>query len=86
MQTKLIQIGNSMGLRLPKSLIKHFNLDKSAIEIIVESDGIKIKPSLGVPPLESWDLMFKKALAIEPADKDIFDGLPNVSDSEEWTW
>ncbi len=85
MQVKLIQIGNSMGLRLPKSLIKQFNLDKNMIEIVAEEDGIKIKPSIGIPPLETWDSMFKTAIAEEPAENDVFNGVNNISD-EEWTW
>jgi len=39
MHVKLVQIGNSMGLRLPKSLIKRFNLDKGKIELLIENDG-----------------------------------------------
>lgn len=44
MQTKLIPIGNSFGIRLPKSIIKQFNFDKNNLEIVVKEDGILITP------------------------------------------
>lgn len=87
MQVKLVQIGNSMGLRLPKSLIKQFSLDKGEIEISIESDGLKIRSVESVPALETWDLLFKNAISNgnEP-DKDVFDGIGNEGDDTEWKW
>lgn len=61
MQTRLIAIGNSFGVRLPKSIIRQFNLDKTALEIIVKEDGILITPVADVPPLADWDKQFKAA-------------------------
>ncbi len=87
MQVKLVQIGNSMGLRLPKSLIKQFSLDKGEIEISIESDGLKIRSVESVPALETWDLLFKNAISNgnEP-DTDVFDGIGNEEDDTEWKW
>ncbi len=87
MQVKLVQIGNSMGLRLPKSLIKQFSLDKGEIEISIESDGLKIRSVESVPALETWDLLFKNAISNgnEP-DTDVFDGIGNEGDDTEWKW
>jgi antitoxin MazE len=87
MQVKLVQIGNSMGLRLPKSLIKQFSLDKGEIELSVEDDGIKIKSTASVPPLETWDLLFKNAMATNSnLDNDVFTGMANEADHNEWAW
>ena len=61
METCLIAIGNSYGVRLPKSLIRQFNLDKSKLEIIVKDDGLLIAPVVEMPPLSEWDRLFKKA-------------------------
>jgi len=61
MQTRLIAIGNSFGVRLPKSIIKQFNLDKTDLEITVKDDGILITPVVDVPPLADWDKLFKDA-------------------------
>ena len=87
MQVKLVQIGNSMGLRLPKSLIKQFSLDKGVIELSVENDGIKIKSVESVPSLETWDLLFKNAISSDfSMDKDVFEGIENEGDDTEWKW
>lgn len=87
MQTKLIHIGNSMGLRLPKSLIKQFSLDKGEIELSIEKDGIKIKSVIGFPAYEEWDALFSKAIVEEQKpERDIFDGLENIADDTDWTW
>ncbi|CAN5664533.1 hypothetical protein BH10BAC3_BH10BAC3_29230 [soil metagenome] len=61
MQTKLIPIGNSYGVRLPKTYIKQLGLDKGNIEIIIKKDGILISPMPDVPPLEEWDKLFTAA-------------------------
>jgi len=61
MQTRLVAIGNSYGIRLPKALIKQFDLDKGNIEIIAKKDGILITPMATVLPLQHWDKVFKQA-------------------------
>ena len=87
MQVKLIRIGNSMGVRIPKNLIKQFNLDKGTIELSAEKDGIMIKPEKSVPPREEWDMLFSKAIASgEKPENDVFEGLQNEIDKSEWEW
>ncbi len=61
MQTRLVPIGNSYGVRLPKSLIKQFDLDKGDIEIVANKEGILITAVAGVAPLQDWDKLFKQA-------------------------
>lgn len=61
MQTKLIQIGNSYGVRLPKTYIRQLGLDKGTIEISIKKEGILISPVLDMPPLEDWDRLFVAA-------------------------
>lgn len=61
MQTRLIPIGNSYGVRLPKTLIKQFDLDKGDIEIVANKEGILITAVAGVAPLQDWDKLFKQA-------------------------
>lgn len=61
MQTRLIAIGNSYGIRLPKSIIRQFDLDKGDLEITIKEDGILISPAPDVPPLSDWDQLFKVA-------------------------
>lgn len=87
MQVRLIQIGNSMGVRLPKSLIKQFGLDKGEVEILIEKDGIKIRQAVTTPALETWEMLFKKASKehVTP-DADVFNGLKNEEDDHNWEW
>lgn len=61
MQTKLIPIGNSFGIRIPKSIIQQFDLDKNNLEIVVKEDGILITPIADVLPLKDWDKLFLEA-------------------------
>ncbi|QEH41691.1 AbrB/MazE/SpoVT family DNA-binding domain-containing protein [Chitinophaga sp. XS-30] len=87
MHTKLIHIGNSMGIRIPKNLIRQFNLDKGEIELTIEKDGILIKPEKSVPRREEWDMLFSKAIAAgEKPENDVFEGLQNSTDKNEWEW
>jgi antitoxin component of MazEF toxin-antitoxin module len=61
MQRRFIPIGNSYGVRLPKSIIKQFVLDKSNLEIVVKEEGILTTSVADVPPLANWDKLFKEA-------------------------
>ena len=61
MTTKLIPIGNSYGIRLPKSVINQFSFNKGDIEILIKEEGILITPVSHVAPLKDWDALFKKA-------------------------
>ena len=42
--TKIIQIGNSQGIRIPKPLIALANLDGKELEYIVMDSGLLITP------------------------------------------
>jgi|GEM_PF-718639 len=61
MNTRLIPIGNSYGIRIPKSIIKQFDLDKSDLEIVIKEEGILITAVAKVPSLNEWDKLFKDA-------------------------
>ncbi len=83
MIAKLIQIGNSKGLRIPKSVIEKYNFDRE-LEIIESKEGILIKPVSQVR--KGWDEMFKKANANSEPDDDFSDimGVVNEFDKKEW--
>jgi len=57
MNIKLIQVGNSKGIRLPKKLISKYKLD-TGISIIEKDDGILIKPLIDDNKL-SWEQTYK---------------------------
>jgi len=57
MNIKLIQAGNSKGIRLPKKLISKYKLD-TGISLIEKDDGILIKPRIKDEKL-SWEETYK---------------------------
>lgn len=85
MNAKLIQIGNSKGIRLPKSLIEKYNLTEE-LEIMETDEGIIIKPVSSVR--SGWEEQFKSANAENIPDDDFSDfmNLSSEFDEKEWTW
>ena len=65
MDIKLIQVGNSKGIRLPKKLISKYKLD-IGISLIEKNDGILIKPKIEDNKL-SWEQTYK-SMAEEKED------------------
>lgn len=51
MKTRLIRIGNSQGIRIPKTLIEALGL-RDEVEITVEGDSLIIRS--GSKPRECW--------------------------------
>lgn len=85
MKTKVIKIGNSRGIRIPKSLIHESGL-KNEVEIEVSDGQIIIKPISA--NRESWDTAFKKMTNYKD---DILLDSESISsktkwDQEEWEW
>ena len=84
METKLIKIGNSFGIRIPKSLIQQYDLSNS-IEIDPTEKGILIKPKK--KSREGWDEQF--AVAIKDGQKpenELLEGFTDDFTEEEWQW
>ena len=84
MKTQLIKIGNSKGVRLPKTILKQCNLDGD-LEIEVKDNKIIIHAENN--PRAGWNELFKKA------NSDKFDSMidgdgNNLSswDENEWQW
>jgi antitoxin MazE len=57
MQTSIIQIGNSKGIRLNKMLLEKYQI-QDKVELILEKDCIIIKP-VG-KPRQGWEQAFKE--------------------------
>ena len=87
MQSTLIQIGNSKGVRLPASLIKEYEL-KEAIEITPTPEGILIRPAKKRKAREGWEEQIQASIEKEgPIDYDQdFLAFGNEWDEKEWTW
>lgn len=57
MEVSIIQIGNSKGLRLNKSILERYNI-QDKVELILEKGQIILKPIDS--PRKGWDKAFKK--------------------------
>jgi antitoxin MazE len=82
MKTKLVRIGNSRGIRLPKPLIEEAGL-LDEVELEVRKGAIVISPANGVR--SGWE---EAAEAIHgDADDQLLDaGVNTRFDDEEWKW
>lgn len=86
METKLIKIGNSRGVIIPRRFIERLQGD--SFEIRAEGGQIILKP---LQPKEGevragWDESFAKAIQNAPPEADLFNEVSNDFDEEEWTW
>ena len=88
MRSKLVQVGNSKGIRLPKALIQAARL-KDAVEISVEDGRIIISPVVRIRnPREGWEEAIRRDIELNgpvPVDSD-WESMPNEWDDQEWTW
>ena len=80
MHTNIIQIGNSKGLRLSKTILKRYDI-QDIVEIILEKDHIIIKPTAN--PREGWEDQFTK-MAKEGDDELLIPDVFEDEDFEEW--
>lgn len=79
MEVPVIQIGNSKGIRLAKTLLEKENITDT-VELILEKDYLILKPK---KPREGWEEAFKKMH--ENGDDQLI--IPDVFDDEnfdEW--
>ncbi|WP_366183853.1 AbrB/MazE/SpoVT family DNA-binding domain-containing protein [Flavobacterium ovatum] len=80
METAIIKIGNSKGLRLSKTILEKYNI-KDKVEIILEMGRIIIKPI--ETPRQNWEAAFEK-MSREGDDKMLIDDVFNDENFEEW--
>ena len=84
METKLIKIGNSFGIRIPKSLIQQYNLSND-IEIDPTENGILIKSKKKAR--DGWKEQL--ATAIQNGnlpDDELLEGFSDAEADKEWQW
>ncbi len=83
-KTNLIQIGNSKGIRIPKSFIEQYQLD-GEIELIPSKNGLLITSSS--KPRKRWEDSFKNSTAEQKdSDGSAWRSVSNQFDNEEWSW
>ena len=85
MKTKLIRIGNSQGVRIPKPVIEEIGLSKE-IEMILKDNQIILRPS--EETRKNWDQAFEKIT--QENDDQLLDKeeveRPSRWDETEWKW
>ena len=57
MKAKIIQIGNSKGLRLSKTILEKYEI-KDTVELVLEADHILLKPVSN--PRVKWEKAFRR--------------------------
>jgi antitoxin MazE len=84
MRAKIIKIGNSQGIRIPKLFLEQTQLGEE-VEIEVQDDQIIIRPV--TYPRQGWDETFQ-AMAESGDDRLLDDDLTGLTqwDQEEWQW
>jgi antitoxin MazE len=83
MRARIIKIGNSQGLRIPKSILEQTGI-MDDVEVEVEKNQIIIRPVKNVR--EGWDAAFK-IMGENGDDKPILDeNMSHSWDEEEWRW
>ena len=84
MRARVIKIGNSKGLRIPKPILEQTGI-MDDVEIEVEKNQIIIRPVKDVR--EGWDDAFK-LMSQKGDDKLIIedDNISHSWDEEEWQW
>lgn len=83
-KTRLVKIGNSQGIRIPKVLLDQVGL-KNDIELEVQGDQLVLRAVRR--SREGWEKQFRQMAECGEdglLDKDVRSG--SSWDDEEWTW
>ncbi|WP_108425760.1 AbrB/MazE/SpoVT family DNA-binding domain-containing protein [Flagellimonas amoyensis] len=80
METAIIKIGNSKGLRLSKTILEQYNI-KDKVELILEKEQIILKPIAS--PRQNWEKEFRK-MNENGDDKLLMNDMFEDENLEEW--
>ena len=81
-RSKIIQIGNSRGVRIPRALLEQAGLTDE-IEIAVEGGKLIIHATQ--QPRQGWDNAFAQ-MAEQGDDRLLDEPTPTEWDEEDWDW
>lgn len=84
MKTRVVRIGNSQGIRIPKSVIEQCHLH-GAVDLEIQQGQLVIRPA--VKPRAGWGEAF--ARMHRHGDDRLTDqesAAPSAWDRSEWTW
>lgn len=82
MKARIVRIGNSRGIRIPKPLIEQTGL-RDDVEIVVQGNTLVISPA--GRPRAGWDEAFR-AMASHGDDQLLDEPRPTRWDEDEWRW
>ena len=81
-RSKVVKIGNSRGVRIPRSLLEQAGLTDE-IEMIVQDDQLIIRSASR--PRQGWDAHFTRMA--EAGDDRLLEEITSTGwDEQEWTW
>ena len=83
MKLPLVQIGNSLGIRIPKALLQQCKFKKS-VTVTIINGNLVLSPDAG--PREGWEEALKKMA--QAGDDKLLDAETIVPtfDKDEWEW
>lgn len=83
-RSRIIPIGNSQGVRIPKALLEQSGLHDD-VELAVDAGRIIVQPL--TKPREGWEAAFR-VMAEQGEDRLLDDDLTGSSawDKNEWEW
>ena len=81
MKMPVIQIGNSKGLRLSKTILKQYGI-VDAVELVFEKDQIVLKPISA--PRANWETAFEQ-MRQNNDDTALIPDVFEDENTEEWT-
>lgn len=82
MKTRLVQIGSSKGIRIPKPLIEQAGL-RDEVDVTVRGDAIIVRPL--VDPRDGWAEAFQE-MAKRGDDVLLDEVVATEWDASEWEW
>ena len=80
MELSIINIGNSKGIRLSKTILEKYNI-QDKIELILEKDFIVLKPK--AEPRKNWEKAFQE-MHKNGDDQLLIDDVFDDENFEEW--
>ena len=80
MEISVINIGNSKGIRLPKTILEQYNISDT-LELILEKGKIILKPKS--IPRKGWEKSFKQ-MNVNGDDRLMIDDVFDDELFEEW--
>ncbi len=81
-RSKVIKIGNSRGIRIPRTVLEQVGLDD---EVEMRVEGGKLIIQSPHKPRQGWDAQFA-AMAEHHDDRLLDENIATQWDEEEWTW